>query len=75
MHYVISGGGETCFMACPDGNVKVIGCKKKKKHEMQTNISCTSITMYRIGCVSGKTGPTIFLLKGQQRRDNYTDNF
>ena len=31
--------------------------------------------MYCTSCVSGKTGPTIFLLKGQGRRDNDTDDF
>ena len=74
-HYFISGGDETCFMACPDGNVKVIGCSKKRKHEKRTNDSRASITMYRTGCVSGETGPTVFLLKGQRKRDNYTDDF
>ena len=75
IHYFITGGDETCFMACPDSNVKVIGCKKKKKHEKQTNDFRASIKMYRTSCVSGETRPTIFLSKGQQRRNNYTDDF
>ena len=61
VHYFIVGGDGTCFMACPDGNVKVIGCSRKRKHEKRTNDLRASITMYRTGCVSGETGPKFFL--------------
>ena len=75
LHMFIVGGDETCFMACPDGTIKVVGCSTKSKHEKRSNDSRASITMYRTGCVNGDTGPTMFLLKGKCKRKHYTDEF
>jgi hypothetical protein len=61
-HFVI-GGDETSLLAS-NGEVKIIGDKKKKKHEKQTVNSRTSITLYRTGSSAGSNGPTAFLPPG-----------
>jgi hypothetical protein len=74
IQYFISGGDETCFMACEEGTVRVmIGSAGRKKHEKKTNDSRVSITMYRTGTVAGDTGPTTFLMKGIYRKNGFTD--
>ena len=51
IHYFISGGDETCFMAYPDGNVKVIGFKKRRSMRSRQTIivqasQCTAPVVY-----------------------------
>ena len=75
IHHFITGGDETCFQACEQGNISVIGSTGRKKHEKKTCDSRCSITLYRTGSVAGDTGPTLFLLAGKQRREGYTDKF
>lgn len=57
------GGDETCFLASA-GDVKIIGDKQKKKHEVHTANSRVSTTVYRVGFANGATGPTGFLPPG-----------
>ena len=45
MHHFITGSNETCFMACEDGYLHVIGAEDKRKHEKQTSDSRESITI------------------------------
>ena len=73
IHFVI-GGDETCLLAS-DGSVKIIGDAEKRKHEINTGNSRTSITIYRTGSVAGATGPTGFLPPGVRRKTGYTDAF
>ena len=73
-HFVF-GGDETCFQACPNGDVRIIGSSGRKKHEVKTQDSRVSITMYRTGNIAGTTGPTVFLLEGKHRRVGYTDKW
>ena len=74
IEHFIWGGDETCLLASA-GDVHIIGDKDKKKHEVKAGDSRMSITMYRIGSVAGETGPTAFLMSGQRRRENYTNEF
>ena len=59
----VLGGDETCFLAS-GGDVRILGDKKKKKHEKATANSRTSTTIYRVGSAAGMTGPTAFLPPG-----------
>ena len=63
-HFVV-GGDETCIMASKNV-VKVVGSAGKKKHEITSDDSRDSITMFRTGVSSGTTGPTVFLVKGKK---------
>lgn len=63
MPHFILGGDETCLLAS-NGEVKIIGDKEKKKHEVQTLNSRNSITLYRSGSAAGNDGPTAFLPPG-----------
>jgi hypothetical protein len=67
MHHFITGGDETCIMACKDGYVRIVGARGKKKYKKRTSDSRASITMYRTGSVAGKTGPMVFLMKGKKK--------
>ena len=75
IRYFITGGDETCFMACELGSVTVIVSAGRKEHEKKTCDSRSLITFYRTGSVSGDMGPTMFLLLGIQRRAGFTDKF
>jgi hypothetical protein len=75
IHHFITGGDETCFMACEEGTVKVIGSAGRSKHEKKTVDSRISITIYRTGSVAGDTGPSVFLLAGKKRRNGFNDAF
>ena len=70
----IFGGDETCFLASA-GDVKIIGDKEKKKHEVASAKSRVSTTIYRLGSAAGNTGPTAFLPPGKELRAGYTDEF
>lgn len=74
MEHFVAGGDETCFLASA-GDVKIIGDKKKKKHELASANSRVSTTIYRVGFASGATGPTAFLPPGVRRKTGYTDKF
>jgi hypothetical protein len=75
IRHFIFGGDETCFQACPNGEVKAIGAAGRKKHEKKTHDYRVSSTLYRTGNIAGVTGPTIFLLKRKRKRDGFTDKF
>jgi hypothetical protein len=70
----ILGGDETGLLAS-DGIVKIMGDKKKKKHEVQTATSRTSITLYRVGSAAGADGPTAYLPPGTHLKTGYSDAF
>jgi len=76
IQFFICGSDETCFQASKDGSLYIVGASGRKKHEKKVHDShvCTSITLYWVGFVSGDSGPTIFLLKGERRKSghNYT---
>lgn len=74
MEHFVAGGDETCFLAS-SGDVKIIGDKRKKKHELASANSRVSTTIYRVGFASGHTGPTAFLPPGVRRKTGYTDQF
>lgn len=74
MAHFVAGGDETCFLASA-GDVKIIGDKQKKKHELASANSRVSTTIYRVGFSSGDTGPTAFLPPGVRRKTGYTDKF
>ena len=75
IHYFITGGDETCFMACELGSVTMIGSAGRNKQEKKTCDSRSSITVYRTGSVSGDTRLTMFLLQGIQRRAGFANKF
>jgi hypothetical protein len=60
---------ESNFMAS-EGTVRVIGNKKKRKQEKNSNDSCESITGFCVGSTAGTEGPHIFLIAGKTL-DNY----
>jgi hypothetical protein len=72
-HFVL-GGDEACLLASA-GDVKIIGDKIKKKHELHTADSRVSTTIYQVGSPSGATGPTAFLPPGVRRHTGFTDEF
>ena len=74
MHYFIVGGDETGFQASA-GDVRVIGDKRKAKHEITTGTSRLSVTAYRTGTAAGGNGPTGFLPPGKYRNGAFTDAF
>ena len=73
-HHFVAGGDETCLLAS-GGDVKIIGDKEKKKHQVQSANSRTSITVYRSGTAAGAHGPVGFLPPGQKRKAGYDDAF
>ena len=60
---------------CENGATRVIVSAGCNKHETKDQDSRVSITMYRNGSIYGVTGPTIFLVEGNNKRVNCTDNF
>jgi hypothetical protein len=74
MAHFIFGGDEACLLAS-GGDVKIVGDKAKKKHELNTADSRVSTTIYRVGSPSGATGPTAFLPPGVRRHTGFTDEF
>ena len=48
------------------GTVKIIGNKKKKKHEKNLSDNRDSITVVRVGSAGNVDGPRIYLAKGKQ---------
>ena len=54
---------ETCFM-CSEGNLKIVGDAKRRRHDKSISDNCISITVLRCGCASGTHGPVIFIMKG-----------
>ena len=72
-HFVI-GGDETCLLASA-GDVKIVGDKEKKHHDVTTGSSRTSITLYRTGSAAGTDGPTAFLPPGVRVKSGFTDEF
>ena len=74
MDHFHTGGDETCFLASA-GDVKIIGDKRKRKHDLPTGQDRTSITLYRVGSSASATGPTVFLPPGQRCKAGWTDEF
>ena len=72
-HFVL-GGDETGLLAS-NGDVSIIGDKAKRKHEVSTAGSRTSITVYRCSNAAGNDGPTGFLPPGKYGKLGYNDNF
>jgi hypothetical protein len=62
-------GDESNFMVS-EGTVRVIGNKKKRKQEKNSNNSQESITGFCVGSAAGTEGPHIFLIAGKTL-DNY----
>ena len=54
---------ESCIMA-NDRKLRVLGCAERKKHERNMDDSRVSITILRMGCAAGVSGPWIFLAAG-----------
>ena len=73
-HYVV-GLGEMCLMGDAHGSCKIIGYMDKNKHEKLLQDGRVSVTVIRAGTVGGSTGPTIFLLKGEKKREHFTNEF
>lgn len=63
MEHFVFGGDETGLQAS-GGDVRIIGDKAKKKHEVQTANSRLSATLYRSGNAAGSDGPTAFMPPG-----------
>ena len=58
-----------------NGITKVIGRNNWKNHKRKYQDSYVSITMYWTGSIDGITGPSIFLLEGNNHQGTYSDNF
>ena len=64
------------LIADADDKLRIVGEKgKKKKHEKKVSDYRGSITMYRNGVAAGHNGPTVFLLKGKNRKSGFNDTF
>ena len=75
IQHFISGGNETCFVACEYGTIKMIGTAGRKQNEKRTQDSRISITLNSTGSVAGDTGPSIFLMAGKKQLPGYTGFF
>ena len=73
--YFIVAGDESGFIANADGTLRIVGDRKKRKHEKNCADSRASMTLYRTGSVAGHNGPTCFVMAGKKRRTGYTDKF
>jgi hypothetical protein len=73
-HFIL-GGDETNLIADADGELRIVGEKGKKKHEKKVSDYQGSITMYRTGVAAGHNGPTVFLLKGKNRKSEFNKTF
>ena len=71
MEHFVFGGDETGLQAS-GGDVRIIGDKAKKKHEVQTANSRLSVTLYRSGNAGGSDGPTAFMPPGAPPPTNLT---
>jgi hypothetical protein len=69
------GLDEMCLMSDAHGDLRVFASADKKKQEKLLQDSCCSITVVRMGTMSGTTGPTFFLMKGATRRKNFTNDY
>jgi hypothetical protein len=61
---------EMCLMSDCHGNLQVFAADDKKKQDKLLQDCCCSITFMRTETASVFTGPTIFLLKGNQHFNN-----
>ena len=52
--------------------VKIVGSAGKKKHEITSDDSRDSFTMFQTGVLSGTTGPTVFLVKDKYVRVGFS---
>jgi hypothetical protein len=75
INHFILGGDETNLIADADGELRIVGEKGKKKHEKKVSNYRGSITMYRTGVAAGHNGPTVFLLKGKNRKSGFNNTF
>lgn len=66
---------EECLMGNAHGTQKVICEKGRRKHEKKTQDSRCSITLLRLGNAAGYQGATILLLKGQRKKQEFSDAF
>jgi hypothetical protein len=66
---------EECLMGNLNGTQKVICEKARRKHEKKTQDSRCSITLLRLGNAAGYQGATIILLKGQRKKEGFSDAF
>ncbi len=73
-HFIL-GGNETNLIADADGELRIVGEKGKKKHEKKVSNYQRSITMYHTGVAAGHNGPTVFLLKGKNRKSGFNETF
>jgi hypothetical protein len=71
----IIGLNEMCLMSNCYGNLQVFAVANKKKQENLLQDSHCSITVVCTRTASAITGPTIFLLKGTKRCNNFNDEY
>jgi hypothetical protein len=71
----IVGLDKMCLMSNCHGDLRVFAVADKKKQEKLLQDCRCSITVVRTGTASGITGPTIFLLKGTKRCNNFNDDY
>ena len=76
MVYLVFNLDEECLLATGK-TVKVVGSGSRTKHENQNGTSRLSISLVRCGCAAAKdtSGPTFFLIKGSERKPEYSDEF
>ena len=75
MHHFIIGLDKMCRMNDVHGNMKVIAVGDKKKHKKLPKDCGCSTTIVHAGTFGGTTGPTIFLLAKEKRKEEFLDNF
>ena len=75
MEHFVVGFDEACLMADADGNIKIIGEFKKKKHEKIVGDCRASSTLARSGSFGGSNGPTGFIMAGQRVKTGYTEAY
>ncbi len=64
-----------CLMSDCHGDLRVFAAANKKKQEKLLQDCRCSITVVRTGTASGITEPTVFLLKGAKRHNNFNDDY
>ena len=72
-HFIIAGD-ETGLMG-NHGKLSIFGSADRKKHDINYNDGRMLVTAYCTSNAAGNQGPTAFLLAGQRRPANMTDDF
>lgn len=73
--HTLIGLDEMCPMSNSHGDLQVVASADKKKQKKLLQDSHCFITVVRTGTMAGTMGPTYFLLKVTQCKNNFNDDY